>query len=267
VVERRRDEPVRVDLGDPGCAGPGQRGVLLHVCERPPPGGLVGLLDLPADPLVAQGPQHRHRLDRGEDQVDTGHRLPRRLRGPSDERLQLAIVGRITLLCLTEELGSDVPPDQIPLRSPLRPAAVSLVELLVCRVEAIAPRVTGVLHHRVPAAEPNGRLRVLERGSSRHRGTDPGLRVRVHALPEEGLHLRLGHPPVDAHRDLAGADPPSRWVPVGEVVVAQRLAAQRLMIAGRDLPGQIRVAVAGVKHVHRHHRRLSPPIGRLNRSV
>jgi len=58
-------------------------------------------------------------------------------------------------------------------------------------------------------------------------------------------------------------DPPTGRVSVGEVVLAQGLAAQRLMIAGRDLPGQIRLPVPGVQHMHRHHRRLSLLRGRL----
>lgn len=171
------------------------------------------------------------------------------------------------MLCLAEELGRDVPPDQVPLRPPLRPAAVSLVELLVCRVEALPPQLTRVVDHRVPSAEPNGRPRVLERGSSRHRGTDPSLRVGVQTLAEERLHLRLGHLAVDVHRDPPTADPASRRVPLGEVVVAQRLPVQRLMIAGRHLSGQIRVPVPGMQHMHRHHCSLRPPIRKANRSV
>jgi len=65
VVDRGRHETPGVDLRNPGGAGPRQRRVLLHIRERPPPGRLMSLLDLSADPLVAQSPQHRHGLDPG----------------------------------------------------------------------------------------------------------------------------------------------------------------------------------------------------------
>jgi len=87
MVERCRDQPAGLDLGDPGGAGPGQRGMLLEVGQRPLPGRLVGLLHLPADPLLAERPQRRDGLDRGEDQVHAGDRLTRRLRRARDKCL------------------------------------------------------------------------------------------------------------------------------------------------------------------------------------
>lgn len=36
------------------------------------------------------------------------------------------------------------------------------------------------------------------------------------------------------------------------------LTAARLMVPGRDVPGQVRVPVAGVQHIHRHHREQLP---------
>jgi len=106
-----------------------------------------------------------------------------------DEPLQLAIIGRIAVLRLVEELGRDVPPDQVPLRSPLRPAAMSLVELPVCRVQTLTPQLPRVVDHREPAAEPNRRLRVLRQATNakleptRRTGADTCARYLTNKAP------------------------------------------------------------------------------------
>lgn len=113
VVERRRDQPVGLDLRDPGRAGAGQGGVRLEVGERPSPGRLMRQLNLPADLLVAERPQRRDRLHRGEHQVHPSDRLPSRLGGPGVEPFQLSAVERVPVLSLAEQLGRDVPAHQV----------------------------------------------------------------------------------------------------------------------------------------------------------
>ena len=96
MVERGGHQPESVDLRDPRLPCPGQRRMLLDERQRLLPRPGVRSLDLAAHDFVTQGPQHRHRLDRSEHQINARHRPARRTRQLRDKRLQLRVIHRPT---------------------------------------------------------------------------------------------------------------------------------------------------------------------------
>ena len=73
VIERRGDQSGGVDLGDTLGAHAGKRGVFFEKFEGLGHGLMVAILDDAGDRRRRDGPQSRHRFDRGKRQVVAGH--------------------------------------------------------------------------------------------------------------------------------------------------------------------------------------------------
>ena len=85
------------------------------------------------------------------------------------------------------------------------------------------------------------------------------IRRPVQPLAEQRLHLRLGNLTIDAHRRPPAPHPATRRIALRGVVIRQRLSTPTHNIPRRDLPRQIRKAVAGLQHMNGHQRANSPP--------
>jgi len=73
VIERGRDQTGGVDLGDAVCAHAGKRRVLLQEGDGFGDRLVVAVVNLFGDVARGDGPQRRHRFDRGERQVVAGN--------------------------------------------------------------------------------------------------------------------------------------------------------------------------------------------------
>jgi hypothetical protein len=73
LTERRRDQPVGVDGPDLPVDPVAAVGMILDPPERGSNRGVMGVEDLPADVLVADGEQHRHRLRCRAGDVEAPH--------------------------------------------------------------------------------------------------------------------------------------------------------------------------------------------------
>ena len=82
---------------------------------------------------------------------------------------------------------------------------------------------------------------VLGDGAGRDLERDDLLGVGVQAAAEQGAHLVLADPTGDLQVGGTGADPATGRVARGGVVVGQLLAGGAALVAGGDLPGEVRL--------------------------
>ena len=163
-------------------------------------------------------------------------------------------------MSLEEQLLGDVPPNQVPLGTALRSVAVSGLELGVGGVESLAPNLVGLVNRGELPAQPNPRQGGLTVNAAAQRFVDMSPGIGVQTLPEKSLHLGLAHLTIDTHGRQAGADPATRRVALRGVVVAQRLSATALVVAGGYLTCEVGVPVPSMENVHGHHSEPPPSV-------
>jgi len=285
VVERGRDHPGGVQLLHSVAAAAGADDLLLQPGKGVLHRGVVCGLDLGGDVPRGDRPERRHRLDRGEGEVEPGHRGGRRPGVAGDEGGQLTRVPRRPAVLPREHLPADVGADPGPLRGRQRRGLRHPQGQVGLRA---GPRdrdleLRGGVDDRERLTEADRCLRVRHRGGPvraigatadaqgvKHgrlgprRVHDP-VRVGVFALPEQGRHLVLGDlvPAAQVHVTQRGPEPLSRGLTLLAVVVRQAGVPTVGDVQRGDLPGQVRVPVPGGQLVDGHHIPLStkPPSG------
>ena len=164
------------------------------------------------------------------------------------------VVGRLPLLGLPEQLGGDAPADQDPAPgravavgharsgTPRMPRPVASATPPRCRR---SPGTAGPAAPTPPPARPTcpRATAACMRGCAS--GCTPSPNSAFICASDTSPCTSIAARPEPTHR-------PAR-VALRRVVIRQCLTTPARHIARRHLPGQVRVPIAGVQHVHRHH--------------
>ena len=241
--------PLRADAG--------VGGVLLDPPQRVGDGVVVGLLDDVGDRLGGDRPQRGHALDRAEGQVVPGHRGGLLAGDAGQVTGQFAGVDGLAAVLFGEHAAGELAADPGAILRRDRGVTVAAV---VAVVVAEGARRATVEHpcrlvDAIRRAEAAGCVDVL---LTRAGGAHPAFQlagVRVPALPEQRLHLRLGD--VACHRKIwhggkTRTHPDARGFTLLGVVGAQGVVAAVGGVVRSHLSGQVRVPVARGELVHRH---------------
>jgi len=200
VLERGGEQAGGVQLLYAAVPAAGVDGVAFQPGQGVRDGGVMTGADLLGDLTGGDGPQRGHALDRGEGQVEPGHRAGRLTGVAGDERGQLARVLRRPAVLLGEHGPTDVGADLGPLGGGQRPVLRRPSQCVDLRAAAghLDPERRRGVHHRKRLPEPDRSRDILHSGRPGacpvHQLAGNGVRVRMLSLPEQGSQL------VGAHR-------------------------------------------------------------------
>jgi len=264
VGEHRPDQPFGVHLPHPVRTHPGVGGVRFQPPDDVPDRCVVGCLNLRRHLPGGHRPQRGHTFHRRKRQVipsDRGGGVPG---AAGDEPRQLPLISRGPRVLLMKQCGANLGPDPSP--QVLGDHRVALT------AGGHVVRHEPLRHHRAELGGPGKHFERHPEPGRRQRGggafslgdqrLGDGIGVRVPSLPEQGLHLRLGHH--TARRNAtqpvqAGTHPLPGGFPLLGVVLPQTRRPSFGGIDCRDLAGQVRIPVPRCQLMQRHHQHSVTP--------
>ncbi len=248
------DQPTdHILLRNPVRARTGGQRVLFDPGERLPHRLVVRADHNLADLVVAQTEQQlADPLGCFEVEVQAGHGLPSTARAGTDEPLQLLVIGGSPGEILQEHFGADLEPDRSALFIAQRPSEGCL--LLRDGLSYAGSHRTAVLVVPVKAAAQLGQLqRFTGARAGSDRVGDEGVRVGVEPLPEQGLHLGLGHGSLKPECSRAGSHPYAFRHTPRRLVLLKRHARLAAFVTGCDFTQVVQVAIPSRQLVDGHH--------------